>query len=93
MTEVRPGKQTLVERGGTEFEPPDGHTVALYEGAGGPETYVALDTPQAGSLFHVREIEERGDSVVVHLGEWMGSHGPASFGSHVAEPTGYPFPE
>jgi hypothetical protein len=88
------GKITLVERDGREFELPDGHSIDLYAGRAGEATYVALNAPGVGgSIFSVRAVEERRGAVVVHLGDWMGSSGPAGFGDRVPEPTGYPFPE
>lgn len=83
--------RTLIERDGREFELPRGHTFDVYEGR---VTYVALDCPGGGgSLFAVREIEERGDERVYHLGDEMGRSGPAGFGGVVPEVTGYPFPD
>ena len=91
--EVRLGKRTIVEHEGREFELPEQHRIEMYAGKDARETYVSLSTPGEGSLFRLRDLEQRDDAVVVHLGEWMGSSGPASFGFKVAEPTGYPFPE
>lgn len=82
--------KTLIERDGPEFELPRGHTLDIYNGS---TANVAVGAPGGGgSLFTVREIEERGDAVVVHLGDEMGRSGPATFGHVVPEVTGYPFP-
>jgi len=90
--EIRPGKRTLIEHNGREFDLPSRHTATLYRGRNGPETYVALNTLQMGSIFLLRNLEERDDAVVVHLGDEMGRHGPGAFGDAVREPLGYPFP-
>lgn len=93
MSELRPGKRTLIERSGHEFEPPEEHEITLMAGRRGEETYVLLDTRYSSSLYLVREIEEREDAVVVHLGDEMARSGPAGFGGVVPEPIGYQFPD
>jgi hypothetical protein len=83
--------RTIIERDGREFELPDGHTLDIFTGS---TTYASLDAPLVGgSLYTVREMEERGGDLVVHLGDSMGESGPGSWGNVVAEPTGYPFPD
>jgi hypothetical protein len=88
--ELQEGRRTLIVRDGEEFEPPEPHTISLYEGDG---TYVVLDAPGGGgSLFAVDEIQERGDAIVVRLGDEIGRQGYASAGDVVPEVIGYPFP-
>jgi hypothetical protein len=83
--------KAFVERDGREFELPRGHTLDLYHGR---VIYAALDCPGAGgSIFTVRDIEDRDGDTVVHLGDEMGRSGPAAFGGVVPQPTGYPFPD
>jgi hypothetical protein len=91
--EITAGKRTLIERHGNEFELPEQHTVELQPH--NEETWVSLNTPQSGSLFVLRELEQRDDAVVVHLGAELGRHGPPGVGrpeDPLPEATGYPFP-
>jgi hypothetical protein len=91
--EIITSKQTVIEHNGNEFELPEQHTVELQEQA--KETWVSLGTPQSGSLFVVRELEERDDAVVIHLGSELGRHGPPGstrIGEPLPEALGYPFP-
>jgi hypothetical protein len=81
--------RTLIVRDGQEFELPEPHTISLYEG---DATYVVLDAPDGGSLFVVSEIQERGDAIVVRLGDELGMHGYASADEVVPKVAGYPFP-
>jgi hypothetical protein len=88
--ELQEGTRTLIVRDGEEFELPEPHTISLYEGDG---TYVVLDAPGGGgSLYAVNEVQERGDAIVVRLGDEIGRNGYASAGDVVPEVTGYPFP-
>jgi hypothetical protein len=89
--EIIEGKKTLIEHNGNEFELPDQHTVELQKRDDGA-TWVSLNTPQSGSLFVVREREERDDAVVLHLADELGRHGPPAVGDMIPEATGYPFP-
>jgi hypothetical protein len=84
--EVLAGRTTLIEHNGNEFELPDRHKIELQEAPDG-ETWVSISTPQSGSLFAVRELEDRDGAVVVHLADEKGRHGPPGF----SEPLGYPF--
>jgi hypothetical protein len=93
--ELVEGKRTLIERNGKEFELPYQHRVELIEPLDDKlgELWVTLNTPGEGSLFSV-EIEEREDSVVVHLRNELGRHGPAYWGGEQPQRIrGYPFPE
>ena len=81
--------ETLIDREGHEFELPRGHTLDLFRGG---VTYTVLGCPGAGgSLFTVREIEQRGDALVVRLSGEVGRSGLRR-SRRVPEPTGYPFP-
>lgn len=92
--ELKAGLRTLIEHDGREFELPERHTIDVYAGRHGPDSYVCLGARTGGSsLFAVSAIEERDDAIVVRLGSLMGTSGPAGFGNYVPEPTGYPFPE
>ena len=91
--EIVEGKRTLIEHNGEEFELPYQHTVELQKQVN--ETWVSLNTPQSGSLFAVRELEERDEAVVIHLGSELGRHGPPGtgrIGDPLPEARGYPFP-
>jgi hypothetical protein len=86
--EVIAGKRTLIERDGREFELPYRHEIEV---SGGEEQgrLVSLRALLQGSTFQLAELEVRDDSVIVHLGEEKGRHGPPG----VNEIIGYPFPE
>lgn len=93
VREIAPGKRTLIERDGTEFELPYQHSVELHPRDDG--AWVSLNTPMSGSLFVLRDLEERPDAVVVHLGAELGRHGPPGVGrpgDPSPEASGYPFP-
>jgi hypothetical protein len=86
--------RTVIETGGREFELPPNHTMRVYAGQDGRESYVALTAPGGeSSIFALRDaLERHGDTVVVRLGRLMGHGGASGFGDPVPEPTGYPFP-
>src|SRR5688572_7294267 len=92
--EIIEGKRTLIEHQGREFELPHQHTVELKEVEldEGNQTWVNLATPLEGSTFYLRDLEERDDEVVVHLGSEIGHHGPPGMGEKIPEARGYPFP-
>jgi len=91
--EIVEGKRTLINNS-AEFELPFQRKVVLEEVPleDRTETWVNLSTPLEGSTFHLRELEERDEAVVVHLGSEIGRHGPPGMGEQVPEARGYPFP-
>jgi hypothetical protein len=86
--EIVAGKRTLIERDGREFELPNRHEVELSDGDE-QGRFVSLRAFAQGSTFRLAELEERGDRVIVHLGEEVGRTGPTG----VDKIIGYPFPE
>jgi hypothetical protein len=92
-SELVEGKRTLIERNGDEFELPYQHRMRLLESVGeeAAETWISLSTPGDGSLFRVRDIEERDNEVVVHLGSELARHSIGT-GPVIRETRGYPFP-
>ena len=94
-SEIMQGKRTLIERNGTEFELPYQHRVELIEPLDESlaKLWATLSTPGEGSLFSV-DLEEREDSVVLHLRNELGRHGPPYWGEgRGPEARGYPFPD
>lgn len=86
-SEIVAGKRTSIEHRVQVFELPDRHTVELVD-LGDGTTMVNLTALMQGSSFHLRELEELDDRVIVHLGGELGSHGPPN----AEEVLGYPFP-
>jgi hypothetical protein len=94
VDEIRHGKRTVIERGGHQFELPREHTIEVYEGGDGPESYVSLGVPEGGSsLFVIDTLDECDDGVIVRIGELRGVTAPGAWGAGLSGPFGYPFPE
>jgi hypothetical protein len=85
--EIIEGKRTLIERDGREFELPFRHEVELTNGDE-QSRFVHLRAGVQGSTYRLGDVEQHEDRVIVHLGDWIGHHGPPGKDAVV----GYPFP-
>lgn len=86
-----PGRRTLFERNGKEFELPDPHTAKLLDAG----KLVSLSTPFEGGTYWVTAIDRADDLVVVHVGDAFGEH-HAGLARDSGQPPpfrGYPFPD
>lgn len=90
-SEIVEGKRTFIERGGHLFELSERHGIKLID-LGDGTTMVNLDAGMQGRTFHLQELAELDDRVVVRLGPELGRSGPPSYGDEGGEPLGYPFP-
>jgi hypothetical protein len=90
--EIIEGKRTFIQRRGKPaFELPDQHTITLRDDLEAYGRCVELNTPGEGGLYMVDDVEKLDDRVIVHVGDWLGEHGPAGVGDTVPEVRGYPF--
>src|SRR5690242_5988847 len=80
-----PGKETVVQPRGESwsFHLPEHHTIDVDQA----NRFVTLHQPDAGSTFELQAIEERGNEVVVKLGD------PMVRSSLGTRQPGYPLPQ
>jgi hypothetical protein len=89
MSELIPGKQTVVQRRGATwaFHLPDRHEVQVNR----DNNTVTLSQPDSGSTYELAGVEERDDEIIVKLGAEIAGHA-AGVGDQARQP-GYRMPE